>query len=63
MTSEFAPSWSNPRMTKAQIKKYLKEMEKKRKEAQLKLEEYKNSWEMEKDLQKIKELEKELENL
>jgi len=35
--SEFAPAGRPPRMTKAQMRKYLKEMEEKRKKAQMEL--------------------------
>lgn len=63
MTSEFAPGWSKPRMTQAQVRKYLKEMEILRKNAQKKLEEYEKSWELEKEEEELRKLEKELENL
>lgn len=63
MPSEFAPGWSKPRMTQAQVRKYLKEMEEKRKIAREKLEEYENSWELEKDQKEIEKLEEEIENL
>lgn len=63
MPSEFAPGWSKPRMTRAQVRKYLKDMEELRKKAKKKLEEYENSWELEKEEKELEKLEKELENL
>ncbi len=61
--TEFAPAWSNPRMTKAQVRKYIKDMEEARKEAQKKLDEAENSWELKLEELEIKKLEKELDNL
>lgn len=63
MASEFTPAGSRPRMTQAQIRKYLKEMEEKRKIAKKKLEDFEKSGELEKELEEIENLEKELENL
>ena len=60
---EFAPAWSNARMTKSQIKKYLRDMKKAQDLAKQKLEDAKNSWELEKEIKEIEELEKELDNL
>lgn len=60
--SEFAPAWSNPKMTKAQVRKYIRDMEEARKKAQEKLEKAKKSWEFDEDLE-IEKLEKELDNL
>lgn len=61
--TEFAPAWSNARMTKAQVRKYIKDMEEARKEAQKKLDEAENSWELKLEELEIKKLEKELDNL
>lgn len=61
--TEFVPAWSNPRMTKAQVRKYIKDMEEARKEAQKKLDKAKNSWELKLEELEIKKLEKELDNL
>lgn len=61
--SEFAPAWSNPRMTKAQVKKYIKDMKEARKLAQEKLDAAENSWELKLEELEIKKLEKELDNL
>lgn len=57
--SEFAPPWSNARMTKAQVRKYVADMKEAQELAKQKLEAAKANWELEKD---EKELEK-LENL
>lgn len=61
--SEFAPGWSNVRMTKSQVKKYIADMKAAQKAAQEKLEKAKSNWEFEKDLLELKKIEKELENL
>lgn len=61
--SEFAPAWSNPKMTKAQVRKYIRDMEEARKKAQEKLERAKKSGELDKDNLEIEILEKELDNL
>jgi len=60
---EFAPGWTKARMTKSQVKKYLKDMEKAKKLAEEKLRKAQNSWELEKEKREIEELEKELDNL
>ena len=61
--SEFAPAWSNARMTKSQIRKYIKEMEEAEKLAKQKIKEAKASWDLEKEKKELNELEKELDNL
>lgn len=61
--SEFAPAWSNPKMTKAQVRKYIRDLEEARKKAQEKLERAKKSGELDKDNLEIEILEKELDNL
>ena len=53
MPSEFAPTGSKPRMTQAQIRKYQREMEEKRRMAKEKLEEYEKSGEIEKELENL----------
>ena len=60
--SELAPGWSNARMTKSQVKKYIADMKEAERLAQLKLEEAKNNWEFEKDALELAELEKKLDN-
>ena len=61
--SEFAPSWSNPKMTKAQVRKYIRDLEEQREKARLKLEKAQNSWELDKEKKELENLEKELDNL
>ena len=61
--SEFAPAWSNARMTKAQVRKYIKDMKEAEEIAKNKLEEAKANWEFDKDIKELNELEKELDNL
>lgn len=53
--AEFAPSSSKPKMTQAQVRRYIKEMEEKRRLAQLELEKAKLTWELSsnKELEKI----------
>ena len=61
--SEFAPAWSNARMTKAQVRKYVADMKEAERLAKLKLEEAEKNWEFEKEAAEVARLEKELENL
>ena len=63
MNSEFAPAWQWARMTKSQVKKYVKELEEKKVIAQKKLDEAKARWEFDKEEEELKELEKALENI
>ena len=61
--TEFAPPWSNARMTPAQVRKYIKDMKYAQEKAKEKLEEAKASWELEKEKQELEKLEDKLENL
>lgn len=61
--SEFTPPWQWARMTKSQIKKYAKELEKKRAIAQKKLDEAKARWDFDEEKKELKDLEKALENI
>lgn len=61
--SEFAPPWSNARMTKAQVKKYVADMKKAQKKAQAKLDAAKASWEIDKDKQDLAKLEDAIDEL
>ena len=62
--NEFAPSSRKVKMTKAQVRKYIKDMEEKRKLAQLKIEQEKLSWNFDKNNQKeLEKIEKDLENI
>jgi len=60
---EFAPAWSNARMTQAQVRKYIKDMKEAQQIAKAKLEKAKNSWEMEKDKKELEELENIIDEL
>lgn len=60
--SEFSPPTRKVRMTKAQMKKYLKDMELAREKAQKKLDIAKQSWEFNKEEKEVKDLEKLLNN-
>jgi len=61
--SEFAPPWNGARMTKSQVRKYIKDLEEKRRIAKEKLEKAKASWEFDKDEAELKLLEKALDNI
>lgn len=58
---EFAPGWNTPKMTKAQVRKYIADMKEAQERAKRKLEEEKKLGEWEKE--NLEELEKKLENL
>ena len=61
--SELAPKWSNPRMTKAQVKAYVKQMKKAQAIAQAKLNAAKNSPEADLEALELEMLEEKLKNL
>jgi len=61
--SEFAPTWSNARMTPAQVRKYVKDMKKAQEIAKQKLENAKNNWELELEKIEIETLENMLDEL
>ena len=56
--SEFAPPWRWARMTKAQVKKYIKDLKRKREIAKRRLQEALANWEFDDDLKELEELEK-----
>lgn len=60
---EFAPKWSNPRMTRAQVQAYIAKMKKAQKIAQAKLKAMEASWEQDIDALELEMLEKKLDNL
>lgn len=60
--SEFAPLGWIPRMTKSQVKKYIKEMEEKRTKAQLELEKARLAWELD-NTEDLADLDKKIDNL
>lgn len=53
--SEFAPTGRQPKMTRSQVRKYLREIEEKRTKAQLELEKARLAWELynEEDLEDL----------
>jgi hypothetical protein len=59
---EFAPIWQKAKMSKWQVKRYIKEMEEKRENAKKRLEEAKKRWELNNKAE-IEEIEKELDKL
>ncbi len=61
--SEFTPTWTNVKMTSAQIRKYIKDMKNAQQIAKQKLEKAKNSWELELEEIELDILEKKLDNL
>ena len=61
--SEFAPVWSNARMTKAQVKKYVADMKKAQKIAQEKLKKAQESWELDKENKDLEKLEDIIDDL
>ena len=60
---EYTPPWKKVRMTKAQIKKYIKDLEEKRKIARQKLEEAKKSWAFEKEKEELQNIENLIDDL
>lgn len=63
MPSEFSPPGQGARMTKAQVRKYIRDMKKKRAAAIKKLKEYEASWELEQEKEELEELEKIIDDL
>lgn len=61
--SEFAPPGSNPRMTKAQVKKYVRDMKQAQDQAKQKLQEAQKSGELEREARELEELENKLDEL
>lgn len=62
--NEFAPKWSNPKMTQAQVKAYIANMKKAQAIAQQKLKEEENNIEEKlKEKEELAKLEEKLENL
>lgn len=60
---EFAPGWSKPKMTKAQVRKYIQDMEKARELAQKKLEEAEKNKDVKKDQKELSRLEDKLDEI
>lgn len=61
--SEFAPIWSNPKMTKAQVRKYIKNMKEAQKIAKEKLKEAEKNWELEDEIDDLKKLEEMIDKI
>ena len=55
--SEIAPGWTNARMTRSQVRKYVREMKKAQDNAKEKLKQAENSWELAKEKEELEELE------
>jgi len=61
--SEFTPTWRKIKMSKSQVKKYIQDLEEKRKAAQAKLDAAKKSPEWEKEENEIAKLEDLVDNI
>lgn len=61
--SEFAPAGSKAKMTKSQVRRYIKEMERKRKKAQEELDKLNTTELKEKNQKKLAELEDKLDDI
>lgn len=61
--SELTPPWKWARMTAAQVKSYIKDLEQKRKIAQDKLDKARASWELDTDPKELERLEKALDEI
>ena len=61
--SELSPPWSNARMSRAQVKKYIRDMKHAQEEAKKRLKKSRTKEAIEKEKAELKALEKELENL
>lgn len=55
MTQEYTPAWSNPRMTKAQMRKYLRDMQQVQEAAKKKLDPKKEAHEKHHEVKSIEE--------
>ena len=61
--SEFTPPGRKARMTKSQVRKYIKDLEEKRRLAREKLEKAKKSWEWAKEEKEVEKLENIIDDL
>lgn len=55
--SEFTPVWKGAKMTKSQVRKYIKDLEEKRRKAKIKLEKAKKTPEYKKEKEDLKSIE------
>ncbi len=60
--TEFAPTGSNPKMTRSQVRRYMREMEEKRTKAQLELEKARLAWELHNE-EDLEDLDKKIDDL
>lgn len=61
--SEIAPTWWKVKMTKSQVKQYIKKMKKAQAIAESKLAIAKVNWEFDKEEQELKELERKMDEI
>lgn len=61
--SEIAPAGSNPRMTKAQVRKYVRDMKQAQEDAKKRLEKAEKSWDLAKEKKELEHLENLLDEL
>lgn len=61
--SEIAPAGSNPRMTKAQVRKYVRDMKQAQEDAKKRLEKAETSWDLAQEKKELEHLENLLDEL
>lgn len=61
--SEIAPAGSNPRMTKAQVRKYVRDMKQAQEDAKKRLEKAEISWDLAQEKKELEHLENLLDDL
>ena len=61
--SEIAPAGSNPRMTKAQVRKYVRDMKQAQEDAKKRLEKAEKSWDLAQEKKELEDLENLLDEL
>lgn len=61
--SEIAPTGSNPRMTKAQVRKYVRDMKQAQEDAKKRLEKAETSWDLAQEKKELEHLENLLDDL
>lgn len=61
--SEIAPAGSNPRMTKAQVRKYVRDMKQAQEDAKKRLEKAETSWDLAQEKKELEHLENLLDDL
>lgn len=58
---ELIPSWWKPKMTRSQVKKYIKNMKQAQKIAKEKIKKMKEAWDLEQSDEEIKKLENQID--